>query len=230
MICLAGGCGVTPFISMIREITERGLKRSINLFHGHASTDDMIFHDELSALAEEFDNINYTPVVENPGKGYEGKTGFITGQLVVDVCGKPDGKSYFICGPQAMYTFCMAELEKIGVPTRRIRHEMFGMPDDITQTFGWPPEIKNEDTFTVKVNGSREISAKASDSLLKTLENNGLIVPFNCRAGECSMCRIKILSGKVFQPAGVAVRESDKLHAYVHSCAAYPIEDIEILL
>jgi hypothetical protein len=44
------------------------------------------------------------------------------------------------------------------------------------------------------------------------------------------MCRLKILSGKVFQPAGVAVRKSDRQFGYVHSCAAYPLSDLEILL
>jgi hypothetical protein len=44
------------------------------------------------------------------------------------------------------------------------------------------------------------------------------------------MCRLKILSGKVFQPAGVPVRKSDRQFGYVHSCAAYPLSDLEILL
>lgn len=230
MICLAGGSGITPFMSMIREITDRGLQRSIHLFYGSKSIDDMIFHKELSAISEQSENIKYTPVVENPTPDYKGKTGFLTKELIEEVSGGAEGKSYFICGPQGMYDFCIPQLEKLGVPTRRIRKEMFGMPDDITKTPGWPPEIKNDDTFDVTVNSSEKISARAGDSLLKTLEKNGLIVPFICRSGECSMCRIKVVSGKVFQAAGATVRKSDRLYGYVHSCASYPLENLNILL
>jgi hypothetical protein len=44
------------------------------------------------------------------------------------------------------------------------------------------------------------------------------------------MCRVKILSGRVFQPAGVAVRKSDRQFGYVHSCMAFPVSDLEILV
>ena len=44
------------------------------------------------------------------------------------------------------------------------------------------------------------------------------------------MCRVKILSGKVFQPAGTPVRKSDTRFGYVHSCVSYPLEDLEIML
>jgi len=41
---------------------------------------------------------------------------------------------------------------------------------------------------------------------------------------------VKILSGKVYQPAGVPVRKSDRQFGYVHACMAFPLEDLEILL
>ena len=44
------------------------------------------------------------------------------------------------------------------------------------------------------------------------------------------MCRVKLISGRVFQPAGVLLRKSDRQFGYIHSCAAYPLEDLEIML
>jgi hypothetical protein len=44
------------------------------------------------------------------------------------------------------------------------------------------------------------------------------------------MCRVKILSGQVYQLPGVPVRKSDRQFGYVHSCMAYPLEDIELIL
>jgi ferredoxin len=84
--------------------------------------------------------------------------------------------------------------------------------------------------FSVQVKNGKRLKARAADPLLVSLEKGGAVVPSLCRSGECSMCRLKILSGKVFQPAGVAVRKSDRQFGYVHSCAAYPVSDLEILL
>ncbi|HPF19919.1 MAG TPA: 2Fe-2S iron-sulfur cluster binding domain-containing protein, partial [Syntrophomonas sp.] len=115
-------------------------------------------------------------------------------------------------------------------PARKIRHEMFGNPADITAQPGWPREIRKEAAFTVNVEGRKSLAAQAGEPLLIALEKAGLIVPSLCRSGECSLCRVQLLSGKVFQPQGVLMRESDKKYGYIHSCKAYPLEDLVIRL
>jgi len=229
-VCLAGGCGVTPFMSMIREITDRGLQRSITLFYGNRSLEDMIFHDELCALAERFSTFNYIPVIEDPDPDYRGKTGYITAEMIKHTVGNITEKSFFICGPQAMYSFCLPELDKLEIERWRIRQEMFGTPINICDAKGWPAEIKADDRFSVRVNDSTSFEMKAGESILVALENNGLLIPSLCRSGECSRCRIKLVSGRVFQPEGTPVRKSDRIYGYIHSCISYPLEDLEILL
>lgn len=230
MVCIAGGSGITPFMSMIREIAESGLDRTVFLFYGNKNQEDVIFHDELVRLSHTHANITYTPVIEEPLDDYDGKCGFITGAVVSDISGDHPGKTYFLCGPRGLYDFCLPELEKLGVPQRKVRREMYGPPLGITDYPGWPAKIKADDRFTVSVKGKKSFQAKAGESLLTALENNGILVPSLCRSGECSMCRVKILSGSVYQPAGTMVRKSDRKHGYVHSCVSFPLEDLEVLV
>ncbi len=61
MVCLAGGSGVTPFMSMIRDVTDRGLDRTIHLIYGSRGEDDIIFHGELKVRAARHVNFIYTP-------------------------------------------------------------------------------------------------------------------------------------------------------------------------
>ena len=230
MVCIAGGSGITPFVSMIREIVERGLERTVYLFYGNKSMDDVIFHGELENLSARHSNISYIPVIEEPAEGYAGACGFMTRKLIGDVLADIEDKSFFICGPQGLYDFCLPELEGLGIPRRKIRQEMYGSPPNIWEYPGWPEDVTKGDVFSVTVKDGEKIEAKASESLLMALENGGLVVPSLCRSGECSMCRVKVLSGKVYQPPGVPVRKSDRKYGYVHSCMAYPLEDLEILL
>jgi ferredoxin-NADP reductase len=230
MVCIAGGSGITPFMSMIREIVDCGLERTVDLFYGNRTDEDVIFHAELTSISERFDNIAYVPVIEEAGDGFDGACGFVTGDLVREFIGDIEDKSFFVCGPQGLYDFCLPELEGMGIPRRKVRQEMYGAPLNIWEYPGWPPAVGADDTFSVKLRDGRQFEASAAESLLVALEKNNAVVPSLCRSGECSLCRIKIISGKVFQPAGVPVRKSDRQFGYVHSCVSYPLENLEILL
>jgi len=107
---------------------------------------------------------------------------------------------------------------------------MYGVPANIFDYPGWPREIKENTVFKIKVEGKEPIEARAGEPLLVTLEREGITIPSLCRSGECSMCRVKLLSGKVFQPSGVLLRKSDRQFGYIHSCASYPLEDLEVMI
>jgi len=230
IVCIAGGSGITPFMSMIREITDCGLDREVYLFYGNKSEDDIIFHQELQVLSTQFSNIHYIPVIENPSDTYKGLKGFISGAIIQDTVSDILNKTFMLCGPQALYDFCIPEIDKLGVPARKIKREIYGESLDIVGSPGWPKEVTADSEFSVSIAGGAELRVRAGDSLLSSLERNGIVKPFICRSGECSLCRTKVLSGKVYQPPETPVRKSDRQFGYVHACVSYPLEDLEIMI
>ncbi|MBI5585418.1 MAG: 2Fe-2S iron-sulfur cluster binding domain-containing protein [Deltaproteobacteria bacterium] len=230
MVCLAGGSGITPFMSMIREVVERGLDREIFLFYGNRTLQDAAFHNQLLYCNERFANFHYLPVAETPEREYPGLSGLITGELIKKSLKDVEDKTFYLCGPQAMYDFCIPELEGLGVAPRKIRREIYGPPAQVTQAPNWPVEIKTDQFFTVKVKSGPELEVPAGTPLGTSLERQGVTIPSLCRSGECSRCRVKILSGKVFEPPGTLVRRSDRRYGYTHACVAYPLSDLEIML
>ena len=230
MVCLAGGSGITPFMSMVREVIECGLDREIYLFYGNRNLKEAIFHPLLLDLSERFTNIHYIPVIENPLEGYQCLVGLIGGDLIRNTLGELEGKTFYLCGPQTMYDFCIPELERLGIPNRKIRKEVYGPPIDITRASNWPGEIKADNRVSIKMNDGRTLEARSGETLAVALERQGVRVPTLCRSGECSQCRVKVTSGRVFQPAGALVRKSDRRFGYVHTCVSYPLEDLEIMI
>ncbi len=230
LVLLAGGSGITPFMSMIREAIESGLDHTFWLFHGDRESGEAIFREELERLATRFPNLRYIPVIENPSPGYGGACGYITADLIRREIGSAAGKTFFLCGPGEMYRFCIPEILSLEVAAGKIRREVFGPPKSISRSPGWPSDVREDDLFTVSVKGRKDIQAKAGEPLLVALERGGIVIPSLCRSGECSQCRVKLLAGRVYQPEGTLVRRSDRQHGYIHSCAAYPLEDLEILL
>lgn len=226
---IAGGSGITPFMSMIRELADKNLSRRIHLFYGSRIEDDVIYRREIDHIAATHENFTCDMVVSEPSPAFSGLKGFINAALIRE---RLDGLdwTFFVCGPEDMYQFCLPELEKLSVPARKTRVEVMGSPKQIASYPGWPHNVKAGDVFQVAIKGKKSIRAAASEPLMISLEKAGVVIPALCRSGECSLCRTKLLSGKVYQPNGVKLRKSDRTFGYIHPCMAYPITDIEILL
>ncbi|MEA3470748.1 MAG: FAD-binding oxidoreductase [Thermodesulfobacteriota bacterium] len=230
LVFLAGGSGITPFMSMIRDVTDRGLERDITLIYGSRDPEDIIFKEELEERAKRHGNFIFTPVISEPPSSYSGHTGFITAELMRELLGDIKDKMFYLCGPEEIYNFCLPELDKLGVPKKKIRQEVFGPPKKVTEEPGWPSGVPGDATFEVRIKDGMSIPARAGEPLMISLERAGITIPTSCRSGECSLCRTKLLSGEVFQPRGVKVRKSDRQFGYIHACMAYPLKNLEILL
>ena len=227
-VFLAGGSGITPFKSMVSEILDMDLDREVYLLYGVRNKEVALYDDLFTEYASKHDNFHYYLVVSDD-KSYKGETGFINEALIRKLVKDVDAPTYYICGPQIMNEFCENELRNMNIPTKKIRREMFGASSDVTKEPGFPKELTGEEVFNIKVD-DKEIKAKANESILVALERAGIKVNVCCRSGECSMCRVKLVSGKVFLSKGMLLRYADEKFGYIHSCKAYPISDIEIIL
>lgn len=169
-------------------------------------------------------------MISEPEAGYEDRTGFIDTALISDLCAPLDGKTVYLCGPPAMNAFCAGELRDAGVPDKRVHIEANGPPVAPQLREGWPGETTADQSVTVTVRGRGSFQTTAGEPLLNALERNGYEAENACRSGECSLCRVKVLSGDVFNLSEAKLRQSDRRFGWVHSCVAYPLSDIEILL
>ena len=228
LVFLAGGSGVTPAYAMIQEIRDTAATRRLHLIYGSRNEDDILFEESLTRLERELPNLRVTHVLSDPGPSYEGRRGFITADLLRELVGDVEGKMFYVCGPPAMYEFCVPELKALGVPRRRLRLEANGPPVAPERRPGWPADVGSDDRFAVKLPSGRIIEARAGEPLLNTLERAGAFAEAACRSGECSLCRLKLVSGRVFEPAEARVRRSDRHHGFIHSCVSFPLSDLEL--
>lgn len=228
-IVIAGGSGITPMMSMIREVTDCGFDRRIHLIYGCRTPDEIIFGREIAERSSRHPNFTYDIVISEPVAGFTGRTGLITAEMVHEMAPPDEDTTYYICGPSAMYDLVVPGLLASGIPRRRIRRELYGPPTRVDERPGWPQEVKRSDRFRVRA-GKHEFEAVASEPLLVAFERNHIAVRSGCRSGECSFCRVKLVSGKVFIPEGVPIRASDRKNGYIHSCMAYPLSDLELIL
>lgn len=228
LVFLAGGSGITPFASMIREVAEKGLPLRIHLLYGSREVSDIIFGEELTRLGLENDNIEVDLIISERGEDWDGLRGFIDAEMISSVLGSVEGKTFYICGPAQMYPFCEEALQALGVPARKVRKEAYGPPDDITREEGWPGVDPGTEFEVIEDRSGCSFKARAGESLMNSMERAGLTVPAVCRSGECTYCRTRLLEGEVFAPQRVYRRWIDVEYGYIHPCMSYALSDLRI--
>ncbi len=230
LVFIAGGSGVTPFISMLRDFERRRPGVRVRLLYGTRTMDDVPFADELLRLEGALKGLKVTHVYSEASRGYRGAKGLLDAKRIGIHVPVVEGRRFFLCGPNPMLDLCRTALAQLGVPAYRVRTELYGPPDDPTLDPDWPDDVAPADVFPVDIEGGRRVMAKAEESLLVAFERHGVVVPSICRSGECSACRMQVLKGRVFMPGGVGVRESDRANGFVHACVAYPVSPLTVKL
>ncbi len=239
LVFIAGGCGVTPFISMLRDISERSLPLNVWLLFGCLTEGDIIFRQELEDLQSRRTNIRYNCILsEAKASEWEGECGFITQDIIKKFVGSVDDKMFYVVGNRDMYQFIFKELESLNIPKHRIAWEAYGTPDDVTQVMGWPSDIDTSKKvrISIKFYGVNQIEEKNFEApcfepLLNSIERQtdiDLKIENGCRSGACALCRTKLISGKIFLPPEITIREVDQKFGYIHPCISYPLTDIHL--
>ena len=127
-VFLAGGIGITPFLSMARHAARERLPHRIFLFYSNRRPEDAAFLAELQNL--ERLNPNYRLVAtmaeaEKSARPWSGETGFIRREMLERHLPDTAGPVYYFAGPPAM-TMAMREmLQGMGVGEDSMRYEEF---------------------------------------------------------------------------------------------------------
>lgn len=216
VVGIAGGSGITPFLSMARAIAEGSEDFSLTLLYGARTEKDLAYKDELDRLAGEKFKVVYV-LSEQKSDKYE--QGFITAELIEKYAGRE--VSVFMCGPQAMYDFADKQLKKLGLSGKFVRKESncTGVRDVEPKEYPLTVHIRDE-VFKVK--------ASACETLLTAMERAGLNVPAKCRAGGCGYCHSRLISGKYTIAGDDKRRLADKKFSFIHPCCTYPDSAIEL--
>lgn len=219
IVCVAGGSGITPFISMGNALIDKDEDYEMTLIYGVKNISLIAYKDTLEKFKKY--GINVVLVLSDEEKeGYE--HGFINAKLLekyVDI----HNVTFFMCGPEIMYQFVKKELEPYDLPIKAIHQDASCCPDlDIKNPKIYKLTVKMQDQVYV-------IDAKENETLLVSMERAGINAPNKCRAGGCGWCNSICIKGEY-----LVAQNRDKRRAadikfnHIHPCITYPKSDMEI--
>ena len=221
IVAIAGGSGITPFLSLARAIDQGDEDCSLTLLYGCRTSDEILFKAELDSLAEKNEKINVVYVLSHSDEdGYE--KGFV-GADIIKKYAPAESYSIFVCGPGGMYKFLEAELPKLEIERKYIRFEVFSSGKKVDE------ETKEYNITVVNRGNETTIKASSNETVLCAFERAGIEVPARCHTGECGFCRSKLVTGKVYIPEGEDKRRiADMQFNFIHPCCCYPESDLVI--
>jgi ferredoxin-NADP reductase len=128
-IFLAGGIGITPVYSIIKDVIERQLPHQIIAFYSNRRPEDAPFLYELESLARQHPHFTLIATMTEPEKSahdWRGQTGFIDrAMLESHLYDLPTTGIYYLSGPLAMVAAMHTLLVGAKVDEANIKTEEF---------------------------------------------------------------------------------------------------------
>lgn len=120
LVFVAGGIGITPFHSIIKFLYDTKQERDITFLYSVAAEHEMIFQD----LFEPY-GMKRVLVVDKPQGSWDGETGQLTGQRIVDLTHPVDDALIYISGPGLMVEALKEQLIKLDIDKTRVVGDFF---------------------------------------------------------------------------------------------------------
>jgi ferredoxin-NADP reductase/predicted pyridoxine 5'-phosphate oxidase superfamily flavin-nucleotide-binding protein len=234
LVLLGAGIGVTPMLSMLREVIYEGKRvrggRATWFIQSARRLTDLAFREEVDTLiAKAGDQLTAIRVLSQPETSARvGEDFQLTGRIDLDLLKALlpfDDFDFYVCGPAAFTQAIYDGLRGMHIRDERIHAETFG-PSSLKRSgdsqaiaFEQPPAATEAVPVVFERSAKEARWQPAGGTLLELAESRGLSPEFSCRGGSCGTCKTRLVSGQVHYPVPPAERPAPD---HVLICCAVP--------
>ena len=250
-LLLTAGTGITPALSMLRELHDLGEAPDVSLVHAQTRAADTPYAEELSWMARQLPGLRVHLVCREASPGPFSPESVVTGRLDADLLGRlvPDlhSREVLVCGPPAYRAAASSAAAALGVPASRVHEESFLLdatepvapagavvvveqpPAAASSGLGALAEAEAAGTFSV-VFRDRGVTTTcdAGTTLLDAAAAAGLSLPYSCAQGLCGTCKSTLVSGEVDMHHAGGIRPREIAAGKILLCCSTPLSDVEI--
>ncbi len=245
LVLLAAGVGITPLLSMVREVVYQGLRtrriRPTWFFQSSRTLADQPFRSELDRLLDDAgDAVRVLRLLSQPeadaqeGEDFD-QTGRIDTALLKTLLEVEDYDQldFVLCGPGSFTQALYDGLRELNIRDSRIHAETFGpstlrrQPDPDAVVIEQPPAATTSVPVVFERSAKEARWQPDGGSLLELAESRGLRPEFSCRGGSCGTCKTRLISGQVNYPQPPA-EVPDEGHVLI--CCAIPAQSSQPLV
>lgn len=125
LVFVAAGSGISPVLSMMAWIRDKQEKRPIQVIHAVSDERTLLGNDLIRSQAAQ-----YTPIVTRPSTTWQGESGRLTAERVLQLSGEPQSKRFYLAGPETAVATLKKDLVALGIERDNILTDAFlGAPE-----------------------------------------------------------------------------------------------------
>ena len=222
LLLLSGGSGVTPVMSILRDLAARDQVRDVVFVHHARSRADVAFGAALAALAARHPGLRLVLELDDAPDSLGGFDEKRLAQRVPDFA----ERTTFLCGPTAFMDRVERMWQAAGLADRLVC-ERFVAPGQMSRVA--PGDGADAQIVQIRLGRSgTHFAATSSAPLLDQLERAGERPAHGCRMGICHSCTCRKRSGAVRNLITGAI--SDAPDEDIQLCISVPQSDVELSL
>jgi ferredoxin-NADP reductase len=207
---VAGGSGVTPFLSMLHAEAAAGWQKPIVLIDANRTAKEQILKAELDALvAGSGGKLEVLHLLDDGEGAAQGPLTKERLTALVPKLGTPDVVA--MCGPEPMMNVVREVVTAAWVPVT-VLEEKFSAATEVSG--GGPAH----EVTVVEGSKTRSFPVREGEHVLAAARNAGVGLTAGCEMGACGVCRVKVLEGQVAIPDDACLSDGEKAQGYSLVC------------
>ncbi|MBA5846115.1 FAD-binding oxidoreductase [Gordonia amicalis] len=131
IICIGGGAGMAPLLSLLRHVSETGLNRPVRFYYGARTAADLFYLDEIAALGEKIADFRFLACLSESADGAPDGVEVAEGN-VTDIVNEHESDlartEVYFCGPPPMVDAALALADQHSVPRDQTFYDKFTSP------------------------------------------------------------------------------------------------------
>ena len=201
VVFIAGGIGVTPFLSMAEELQRTDPDREVWLFNSVRTRRGVIMADQLLEWAGRHPRFHYVNCYSRlGGNGVPLGDSEERGRISVELLKRrlpSSNYEFYVCGPPRMMSLISRELQEWGVPDSSVHMELFSSSSQQELRRSSIAGLEDASTYDIHFQGAGRTLQwnRSAGTILDLAEANGIHLPSGCKVGNCGTCATPVLDG-----------------------------------
>lgn len=229
LLLLSGGSGITPLMSILRDVAESYECADIVFMHAARSPKDIIFRDELSWRARQLKALRlcFLPETTAGDPAWSGLTGRLSADYMRLAVPDIAERVVMCCGPSPFMAAARNIALQLGVPAEHYLEERFDAT--VTDDSPIPDSTSVGQIFQVSfAQQARSIELRAGSTVLAAAKKHGVRIPSSCSNGVCGTCKSRLLSGSVDMHHQGGIRQREIAAGLFLPCCSTPLSDLVV--
>lgn len=238
LVCVAGGSGITPILSVLRARVAARPDAPTLLVYANRGYRSVMCRDALVGLSMQAPGLRVVHVLDRRSRRLGGRVGRLTADVLVELLRDDFGADFgadfgdglrdgapghaLLCGPDGLMDVAADGLTQAGWPLGAIERERFApataaVDDAVGAT--WSVGVPHLGVL---------LQVRDDQTILDAARAAGVPLRWSCGMGGCGACRMRVVSGAVAHDTPNCLSAGEMESGATLTCVARPRSPLEL--